>query len=121
MFLKFPKSTPESVLILPIAVFIDLIGVVLILFGLDDFGLLDSVGIAIIGTWQLFKAGRITAPPVKKGGFLRKVFSGKWSKFFVTWGGEIIPYFGWLPFWSWAVYFQLINQDEQQNEQQTAA
>jgi len=118
MFLKFPKLTPESILILPLAVFIDIIGIILVLFGADDFGILDIVGICTIGSWQLFKAGKISAPKVKKGGFLKKIFTGKWSRFFVTWGGEIIPYVGWLPFWTSAVYFQLIQQDEQQSEQQ---
>ncbi|MCX6760791.1 MAG: hypothetical protein NTZ84_01615 [Candidatus Nealsonbacteria bacterium] len=117
MFLKFPKFTPEF-LILLLAFLIDSIGVILLLFGADDFGVLDSIGIATIGMWQLFKAGKITAPKAKKSSFLRKTFTGKWSKFFVTWGGELIPYVGCLPFWTWAVYYQLIQQEEQQNEQQ---
>ena len=118
MILKFPKPTPESLMILPLAVFIDLIGVIIVLFGADDFGILDIIGLCTIGAWQLFKAGKMTAPKVKKGSILKKIFTGRWSRFFVTWGGEIIPYVGWLPFWTWAVYFQLMQQDEKQEEQQ---
>lgn len=109
--------TPETVMILPLAFFIDLIGVIIVLFGLDDLGLLDTVGILTIGAWQLFKAGKISAPKVKKGSFLRKLFTGKWSRFLVTWGGELIPYVGWLPFWTLAVYHQLMQQGDQEEEQ----
>lgn len=118
MLFKFPKSTPESIMILPLAVLIDLAGIVIVLFGADDFGILDTIGIFTIGAWQVFKTGKISVPGARKGGFLKKIFTGKWSKFFVTWGGELIPYVGWLPFWTWAVYYQLIQQKEQQNEQQ---
>lgn len=120
MFLRFPKFTPEF-LILFLAFLIDLAGVVIILFGADDLGMLDTVGICSIGLWQIFKTGKITAPSVKKGSFLRKMFTGKWSRFFVTWGGELIPYVGALPFWTLAVYFQLVSQDEKREEEEQVA
>jgi hypothetical protein len=113
MLFKFPKLSPESIMILPLAVSIDLAGIIIVLFGLDDFGILDIIGICTIGAWQIFKAGKMRAPKTKKGGFLEKVFTGKWSRFFVTWGGELIPYVGWLPFWTLAVYNQLMHQEEQ--------
>lgn len=120
MILRFPKFTPEF-LILFLAFLIDLGGVILILFGADDLGILDTVGICSIGLWQLFKTGKITAPSVKRGSFLRKIFTGKWSRFFVTWGGEFIPYIGALPFWTLAVYFQLVSQDEKREEEEQMA
>jgi len=101
---KFPPLTPETLLMLPLAGGIDLASVILVCFGLDDFGLLDIVGTSIIGTWLFFKKGKVLE---RKGTFLRKIFTGKFTKFLVPIFGELIPYLGVLPFWSLSVYFQL--------------
>lgn len=116
MFLKFPKLSPESVIMLPLALTIDLAGLVILLFGLDDLGILDLIGIAIIGTWMIFKSGKIRKP-AGKGGLLKKAFTGKYSKFLLTIGIEEIPYIGGIAFcWTAAVYFALIVQDEQNRQ-----
>lgn len=106
MFLKFPPLTPETLLILPLAVGIDLVSVILLCFGLDDFGLLDIIGTIFIGTWLFFRKGKPEALKGKKD-FLTTVFTGKYTKFLVPIFGEIIPYLGVLPFWSLSVYFNL--------------
>lgn len=116
MFLKFPKLSPESFMMLSLAFAIDLTGFVLLCFGLDDAGILDLIGIVVIGGWMIFKSGKIKKP-AGKGGLLKKVFTGKYSKFLVTFGVEEIPYIGGLSFtWTAAVYFALIVQDEQNQQ-----
>ncbi len=56
-----PKGALEAVLVFPvmfiIALTIDIVGVVLICFGLDDFGILDIVGLIIFGTWVFARSG----------------------------------------------------------------
>lgn len=107
MFIKFPKFTPETFLMLPLAIGIDLVSIILVCFGLDDFGILDIFGTAFIGGWLFFRKGKI---PERKGSFLRRIFTGKMSKFLVPIFGEIIPYLGVLPFWSLSVYFNLTQE-----------
>jgi hypothetical protein len=108
---KMPKLTPELLMVLPLAVLLDVIGIVILLCGLDDFGLLDIVGICTIGLWSLLKLGKIPASNNRKD-FLRRIFTGKKSRFFTTFGGELIPYVGALPFLTLGVYHQLMQQDE---------
>ncbi|MBU4205065.1 hypothetical protein KKE19_00910 [Patescibacteria group bacterium] len=48
-------TAPESVIMLPMAFLIDLMGFLLLIFGLDDIGLLDFIGSALIGGWLLIR------------------------------------------------------------------
>jgi len=106
---------------LSLAFAIDLAGLVILCFGLDDAGILDLIGIAFIGSWMIFKSGKIKKP-TGKGGLLKKAFTGKYSKFLLTIGIEEIPYVGGIAFcWTAAVYFALIVQDEQNRQIQQAA
>ncbi|MDI6591546.1 MAG: hypothetical protein QME61_01205 [Patescibacteria group bacterium] len=105
--IKFPPFSAETFLILPLAIGIDLISIILLLFGLDDFGLLDIIGFIFIGTWLFFRRGKI---PTRRGSFLRRIFTGRWNKFLTPFFGEIIPYLGVLPFWSLSVYFNLTQE-----------
>ena len=41
------KFTPETLIMLPIAFFLDLCGLALVIFALDDLGLTDLIGIFI--------------------------------------------------------------------------
>jgi len=107
MFIEFPKFSPETLLMLPLAVGIDLVSIILICFGLDDFGLLDIIGIVFIGGWLFFRKGKIVE---KKKGFLKRIFTGKFSKFLTPIFGEGIPYLGILPFWTLSVYYNLLEE-----------
>jgi hypothetical protein len=101
---------------LSLAFAIDFIGFILLCLGLDDLGILDLIGMITIGGWMIFKSGKIRKPTGKSGA-LKKVFTGKYSKFLVTFGVEEIPYIGGLSFtWTAAVYFTLIMQDEQNQQ-----
>jgi len=56
-----PKGAMEAILVFPammvIALVIDIISVALICFGLDDFGILDIIGLLIFGTWVFIRSG----------------------------------------------------------------
>jgi hypothetical protein len=72
-------------------------------FGLDDLGIIDIIGLFVIGGWMLSRSGQIigTKGAKKAGG---KIFKRLGLSFF----GELIPYFGGIaPCWILAVYFEL--------------
>lgn len=104
-------SSPEGTLMMLAALLLDCIGVFLLIFGLDDFGIADVFGIILIGGWMYSRSGVIRAPQKaqkKAGGWLRKLFRGKWKKYLTPFIGEIIPYFGGIAFcWTLAVYYEL--------------
>ncbi len=103
-------TSPEGVIMLLVAGFLDLIGIILICFGVDDFGILDIFGIIIIGGWMLLRGGTATAPEKAKAqvakGF-KKIFRGKWQKFLIPIVGEVVPYSGAFIWWTFAVYYEL--------------
>ena len=102
--------SPEAVIMLPLAILFDLIGIILVLFGLDDFGITDIFGIILLGGWMYSRSQAVTLPPgakakAEKG--LAKLFRGPWKRFLTPIIGEVIPYIGVLPFWTFAVYYEL--------------
>lgn len=104
--------TPEGIIMMGLAITLDAIGVILLLFALDDFGILDIVGIVIICGWMLFrsqgKSVTATGKTQKQAQkFIEKMFRGKYSKFLTPIIGEIIPYVGALPCWTLAVFFEV--------------
>ena len=103
------KFTPETFFMLPFALGLDLIGIILVCFGLDDFGITDVIGIAFINTWLLLRGKQVIHKQGKKGAIngAKKLFTGKTSKFFTASLLELIPYLGWLPFWTISVIFNL--------------
>ncbi|MDD2496345.1 MAG: hypothetical protein PHE29_14295 [Tissierellia bacterium] len=113
------KLNPETIIMLPFAVFIDGIGIILICFGLDDMGITDIIGIIFING-QLFFRGekRVDIKSVKKRAknimtFIKKLFTQKPFKFFTSAVLEMIPYLGsLLPFWTIAVLLNLTNEEE---------
>ena len=48
--------SPEAIIMLPFAILIDLIGIVLIFFALDDFWITDIVAFTFIGGWSYFRS-----------------------------------------------------------------
>jgi hypothetical protein len=94
------KFTPEAFFILPIAIMLDLIGIVLVCFMLDDFTLTDILGFVVFTPWLLLKGKK----PLKEGkkGWLDKFKNfckGKNSRLIVPFL-EVVPYLGCLPFWT---------------------
>ena len=133
-----PKSSleiffsPEGLIILPFAVFIDLIGIILVCFGLDDFWITDIIAWIFLGGWSFFRSQIISssgAEPIdisqiRKGktDFNKQIQeakkiseetkkaqkgakAAKWGKR-IKWL-EFIPYVGCLPLWSVSVYMTI--------------
>ncbi len=63
-----PKSgleialSPEFLMIMPFAVVIDIIGIILVIFGLDDFWTTDIIAWIFIGGWSFFRSQVVPAP-----------------------------------------------------------
>lgn len=49
------RASPETIMILPLAIMGDLIGIILLLFGLDDCGITDLVITPILTIWIMIK------------------------------------------------------------------
>jgi len=112
MFPKPPPLTPETLTILPLAVGIDLASWLLLLIGLDDFGLLDIAGTTVVGTWLLIRRGKPSLgkkPQLDPLGLVRGIYTGRFTKFLTPIVNEITPYWGAIvPAWTLSVYFNLI-------------
>ncbi len=90
--------SPEAVIMLPLAIFFDLIGIIIVCFGLDDFGITDIFAIVIFGPWMFLKSGN--APDMQKLKKGKKPPQGPGKKLFNTAIKEIIPYLGAFPWWT---------------------
>ena len=99
--------TPYGIILFIIAGLLDIAGLILLCFGLDDFWISDLIGLIFIGGLMAIGPGRIT---VTKGA--QKLVKKGAKKLLKRLGlavlGEIIPYFGGVaPCWTLAVYFHL--------------
>lgn len=106
------KFSPESLAMLVLAFGLDITGIVLLLCALDDFGLLDVVGIIFINSWLLMRGKKMIE--TRKGGItgaLKKLFTHKWGKFALPTFTELVPYLGAFPMWTLSV---LCNLDEEE-------
>ncbi len=126
-----PKSameiffSPEGLLILPFAAVIDIIGIVLVCFALDDFWITDIIAWTFIGSWGMFRSqfssgqsAEIQMPSIgekqKMGQEIRSAQSQKAQKMAkgaktaknIKWL-EFIPYVGALPLWTISVYMTI--------------
>ncbi len=106
-------SSPEGIMMMFAAGILDLAGLFLLCFGLDDFGIIDIAGIFLIGGWMYSRSGTISMPEraqKRARGWLRKLFrgKGKWKRYLTPFIGEIVPYLGGIAFcWTLAVYYEL--------------
>ena len=102
-------TTPEAFVIFPLAALLDLAGLIILCCGLDDFWILDTIGLILIGGWMFVRIGHITATKraaqmAEKTG--KKLLKRTGLAFLI----EIIPWVGGLaPSWVLAVYFELKN------------
>jgi hypothetical protein len=103
------KFTPELFFMLPFALILDLSGIILICFALDDFGITDALGIVFINLWLLLR-GRKFVENTGRGGAVnnfKKFFTGKQTKF-LSGFIELVPYLGSiLSLWTLTVIFNL--------------
>lgn len=98
--------SPEGIIMMIVAFFIDLAGFIVLIFGFDDYGILDVIGLFIIGGWMLFRSGTIVT--TKKA---RKIGVRFLKRLGLSFLGESIPYVGSIaPCWILAVYFELKNK-----------
>lgn len=101
--------SPEGMIIFPLAVLLDLIGLILVFFALDDFFITDIVGIVMIGGWTYFHSGQVQmtqGAQQKLGKMAKRMRRLKWLRPLMI-IGEFIPYVGALPCWTILVYFEL--------------
>ena len=116
--------SPEILIFIP-ALFLDIIGLLLIIVGLDDFGFTDIIGLIIIGGWIFFKSFGVegakeikeistktkTAGSTRVGAKagVKKIGARKWLRI-ICFGGELIPYIGAFFFWTILVWGELRKQ-----------
>jgi hypothetical protein len=97
--------SPVNFVMLVLAGLIDLIGLLILFFGLDDFGILDFLGLFLIGPLMFLSSGSISgtkgAQEIKK-----KIFKKMGLSFLV----EAFPIVGSLsPSWTIAVFLHIKN------------
>jgi hypothetical protein len=132
--------SPEAVIMLPLAAILDLVGIILICFALDDFFITDIIGWLTLGVWSMVrsqvKGGEEVSLPDTEGkrelrgkmkdqkgaaGAAEKttqetgktaVKTAKAGKW-AKWIRflEFIPYVGVLPFWTISTFFILKNEE----------
>lgn len=105
-----PLFSPEGFMMMSIAGTIDAIGIILLFFGLDDFGITDFVAYSTIGPWMIMRGSGFKKPTaggeeaMQKAAKIAKRL--KWIKP-LAFIGELVPYFGALPLWSVTVHTEL--------------
>lgn len=94
-------ASPEGIVMLFCALCLDMIGWILLMFGLDDFGVTDFLGILLVGGWSFLRLGTFNF-----GGKTKK--TGK--RFFLATIVELVPWLGSLsPSWTIFVASELKN------------
>ena len=98
--------SPEGFVMMSVATTIDLISIIIVFVGLDDFGITDTIGIIIIGSWMFFKSGTMPEKPQRPGKpEVPTKGGGKILKRFALTGvAELVPYLGVIPWWTISVY-----------------
>jgi len=117
--------SPEGIIMLSIAFLLDLVGLILFFFAVDDFFTLDLIGLIFIGTWTYFHSqtgkAKVTFGAEKRlrGKYAKRLEkvtkeAAKWAKR-LKWFKplavvvEVIPYFGGAaPSWILVVYLELV-------------
>ena len=102
--------SPAGIIMLIAAVLIDLAGLIILCFGVDDLGILDVLGLVFIGGLMFIQSGEITGTKGAKKA-LKKTGGKVLKRIGLSFLGEVIPYFGGLaPCWTLAVYFHFRNK-----------
>lgn len=105
-------TSPEAVIMLPFALFLDIIGIILNIL-LDLNIITDIIGMAIIGLWALNRSGDISMIMQRskgKSGTAAEITKQILKKFGTTFLIKIIPEVGsFFSFWTYRVYKELKN------------
>jgi hypothetical protein len=92
---------PEGILMLCVAGILDMIGFILFLLswlGIDDYGILDVLGMIIIGGWMFIRGGGLNKNIIKRG----------IKRFILASAVEIVPFLGGIaPSWTILVWKEL--------------
>lgn len=120
MLLRAPKFSPASTMLF-VAILLDVIPWVLLIFGADDLGILELVATFTITPWLILNTGKLVKVPTKAD-FIKNIMTDKKWRLVVTYIGELIPIIDLLPWYTWIVYYQLIAMEDaakirQQNAQ----
>jgi hypothetical protein len=102
------KFSPETLIMVPFALMIDIVGIIILCCGLDDCGVLDIVWIIFSTPWLILRGNK--SPSKKSGiwGWFQGVFTGKWSRYLTPDLGGLVPYVGnIIPFRTISVLFNL--------------
>jgi hypothetical protein len=114
------KLSPEVVIMLPFGIMCDIIGLIFLLFGLDDCGLADIVPIMIIFPWLLLRGKPL---PNLEGGAeqrMMNLFTDKRFRFLTPLIGELTPYLGGIGFfWTLTVLLNVVEREEEELEEAT--
>ena len=104
--------SPEGFMMMLIAGTIDSVGIILLCFGLDDFGVTDFIAYSTIGTWMLMRGTGLKKPQSAAGVGQAAEKATKIAKRLkwlrpLAFIGELIPYVGAAPLWTILVYTEL--------------
>lgn len=105
--------SPAALIMLPLAGILDLTGIILVVFGLDDFWITDAIGIFFIGGWIYFHSQTLKTTSGARRRLKRRLKKGvkiakrlKWLRPLCI-VGEFVPYVGAMPLWTLLVFFEL--------------
>jgi len=119
--------SPEALIMLPLAITLDTVGIILVCFALDDFFITDIIGWATLGVWSAFRSqtkgsgSTIERPDIgerkeqaqelkqkqtpKEIKATKTTKAAKWAKWIRFL--EFVPYLGALPFWTISTFLIL--------------
>jgi hypothetical protein len=116
--LKGISFSPETLIMLPLALGIDASSFIVGLFGLPDCGIPDIVGIAFINPWMFIRGYKGSGKKTGMFGFINQIVNGKYSRYIATPMLEAVPYLDILPFWTARVIMTLMEGGDEEAEAQ---
>ena len=114
------KFSPELIFMFPLALILDVAGLLIACGAGDDYGVIDVIGIMFIFTWLLIRGKKRPSLQSRRGimGTARKIFTGKWSRFITPAIGELTPVLGSVGFfWTMSVLFTLTEVESEPEPQ----
>lgn len=107
------KFGPELLIVLPLALGLDLAGFILLCAGIPDMGVILVIGTIFINSWLLLRGKKPSDNKAnQKFKLIKKLFTGKFSKFLTPFIIEVIPYVSGAMFtWTLVVIMNLLEDD----------
>ena len=101
------KFTPELIFMIIPALILDLCGAIIVIFALDDLGILDILGMLIFFPWLMLKGKGTPELPdrqPKKFDKIKKLFKSPKTRIATPLVGEVLPWVGGIGFfWTMSV------------------